>query len=146
MPSAQQPHLLVAMVKAHDTGTGDKSPGQRMMEAGFAFMTTEIGVVVEAAHRSGAVCLIAHPGRDDGFPNFTADMLDDLRRDVPIDGIEAYYPMHTPEQVTLYLDYARQHGLLVSSGSDSHRPDKPPIRYRAELSRELLKRVGIEVR
>jgi len=35
--------------------------------------------------------------------------------------------------------------LLVSAGSDSHKPEKPPIKYRAELSRELLERVGIQV-
>jgi 3',5'-nucleoside bisphosphate phosphatase len=64
---------------------------------------------------------------------------------VPVDSIEAYYPMHAPEQVALYLDYARRHGLLVSSGSDSHGPEKTPVKYRAELSRHLLERLGIQV-
>ena len=73
-------------------------------------------------------------------------MFDELRRDVPIDGFEVYYPRHTPEQTAAYLDYAQQHNLLVSSGSDSHTPDQPPIQYRAELSRDLLARVGIRVK
>ncbi len=33
--------------------------------------------------------------------------------------------------------------LLISSGSDSHGPDHKPIKYRAELSRSLLERVGM---
>ena len=36
--------------------------------------------------------------------------------------------------------------LSVSSGSDSHRPEKPPIKYPAELSRALLKCVGIQLK
>jgi hypothetical protein len=73
-------------------------------------------------------------------------MLDKLRRDIPIDGLEVHTPKHTPDQTALYLDYARKHRLLTSSGSDSHRPDKPPIKYRADLSRALLEQVGIQIK
>ncbi len=145
-PSAQHPHALVALLKKYGYGTGEKSPGKILGEAGVDFATSEIAAVVEAAHQGGAVCLIAHPGRGDGFPRFDAPMLDQLREDVPIDGLEAYYPLHTPEQTTLYLDYAQRHRLLVSSGSDSHGPENAPIKYRAELSRDLLERVGIQVK
>jgi predicted metal-dependent phosphoesterase TrpH len=73
-------------------------------------------------------------------------LLDELRRQVPIDGFEVYYPAHTPEQISMYLQYAQKHHLLTSSGSDSHGPDKTPIKYRAELSRNLLERVGIQIK
>lgn len=145
-PSAQHPHALVALLKRYGYGTGELSPGKILRAGGVSFETSDIAAVVEAAHRSGAVCLIAHPGRGDGFPRFDEPMLDQLRADVPIDGIEAYYPAHTPEQTTMFLEYARGHQLLVSSGSDSHGPDGPPIKYRAELSRGLLERLGIPVR
>jgi hypothetical protein len=46
----------------------------------------------------------------------------------------------------MYLEYARRHHLLTSSGSDSHNPDKKPIKYRADLSRNLLERVGIQIK
>lgn len=144
-PSAQQPHELVALLQRHEYGTGDPSVGKILMEAGFAWAMTDIAAAVEAAHQSGGVALLAHPGRDDGFVCYNADLLDELRADVPIDGFEAYYPKHTAEQTTMFVDYARRHDLLTSSGSDSHAPDKPPIKYRAELSRKLLERVGIRV-
>ena len=70
----------------------------------------------------------------------------ELRRAVPIDGFEVYYPAHTPEQIAMYLAYAQKHGLLISSGSDSHGPDNKPIKYRAELSRSLLERAGIQIK
>ncbi len=145
-PSAQQPHELVALLKQRGYGTGEPSAGQLITDAGFAWATAELAAVVEAAHRSGAVCLIAHPGRGDGYIRFDAELLDRLRQEIPIDGFEVYYPAHTPEQEAMYREYARRHHLLTSSGSDSHGPEKKPIKYRAELSRALLERLGIQVR
>lgn len=138
-PSAQQPHAFVALLKQH----GYDSPGKMLVEAGLAFATADVKAVVTAAHQSHAVCLIAHPGRGEGYVQFDAALLDQLRVEAPVDGLEAYYPDHSPEQTTLYLDYAQKHDLLTSSGSDSHKPEAPPIPYRADLSARLLERLGI---
>jgi len=89
------------------------------------------------------VCLIAHPGHKDGFVTYDVQMLDKLRQEIPIDGLEVYHPRHTPEQAIMYLEYAQQHHLLVSAGSDSHKPEKPPIKYKAELCAGLLERLNI---
>lgn len=145
-PSAQQPQGLIDLLRKLGYGTGEPSIGTLFKDAGFSWATCDIADACDAAHRSGAVCLIAHPGRGEGWTRYDADLLDELRKDVPIDGFEAYYPAHTPEQIAMYLDYAQRHHLLVSSGSDSHDPAKKPIKYRAELSRDLLERVGICVR
>ena len=140
-PSAQQPKELAALLKS----TGEQSAGKIVWEAGCTFVANDIAAIVEASHRSGAVCLLAHPGREDGFITYDVDLLDKLRQEAPIDGLEVYYPAHTPEQTTIFLNYAQQHDLLISSGSDSHSPDKPPIKYPARLSRALLERVGIQI-
>jgi hypothetical protein len=76
---------------------------------------------------------------------YDVPLLDQFRQEVPIDGLEVYYPRHTPTQTAIYRAYARRHHLLTSAGSDSHDPDKPPIPYRAELSRDLLERLGIQI-
>ena len=144
-PSPQQPHELVALLIRHGYGTGQPSAGRIVLEAGCTFAMNDLAAVVEAAHQSGAVCLTAHPGHKDGFVTYDVQMLDKLRQDIPIDGLEVYNPKHTPDQTAMYLEYAQQHHLLISSGSDSHRPDKPPVKYRAELSRGLLERVGIQI-
>ncbi|MFH2102338.1 MAG: hypothetical protein ABIJ39_03150 [Chloroflexota bacterium] len=144
-PSPQQPHALAALLKRHGYGTGQPSAGRIVLEAGCRFALNDLAAVVEAAHQSSAVCLIAHPGSKDGFVTYDVQMLDKLRQEIPIDGLEVYHPKHTPAQTALYREYAEKHNLLVSSGSDSHSPDKPPIKYRAELSRDLLERVGIQI-
>ena len=140
-PGAQQPKELAALLKT----TGEQSAGKIVWEAGCTFETNDIAAIVESSHQSGAVCLLAHPGREDGFITYDVDLLDQLRSEAPIDGLEVYYPAHTPKQITTFLEYAQQHNLLISSGSDSHSPDKPPIKYPARLSRALLERMGIRI-
>ena len=144
-PSPQQPHALATLVKRYGYGTGQPSAGRIVLEAGCRFALNDSAAVVDAGHQCGAMCIIAHPGSKDGFVTYDVDMLDKLRQEIPIDGLEVYHPKHTPAQTALYREYAEKHNLLVSSGSDSHSPDKPPIKYQAELSRGLLERVGIQI-
>jgi 3',5'-nucleoside bisphosphate phosphatase len=116
--------------------------------AGFYSVLADMAETVDAAHRSGAVCLLAHPGRRErGFTFYDTALLDQLRAEIPLDGLEVYHPSHAPAIINTYQEYARKHNLLLSTGSDSHSiPGRMPIKYRAEISRELLERVGIHVR
>lgn len=119
-------------------------------DAGYREMKADIRQTIEAVHQSGGVALIAHPGRGlrepHEFTYYTPELLDQVRAEVPLDGIEVYYPTHSPELVEIYLAYARQHDLFISAGSDSHGPPgRLPIKYRAELCRSLLERVGVRI-
>ena len=86
------------------------------------------------------MCLIAHPGRGEGYTCYDVNLLDEIRQEVPIDGFEVYYPAHTPEQIAMYLAYAQKHRLLTSSGSDSHGPDKKPMRAFPNSQKALKER------
>jgi hypothetical protein len=96
------------------------------------------------------VVLIAHPGRGKteplGFTYYTPELLDEVRAEVPLDGIEVYHPTHSPELIATYLDYAHQHDLLISAGSDSHGyPNRLPTKHRATLCARLLARLGLPI-
>jgi len=116
-------------------------------EAGFQSIMADMEATVDAAHRSDAVCLIAHPGRNErNFTFYDIPLLDEVRAEVPLDGIEVYHPYNSPEMVKAYLEYVQKHDLLLSTGSDSHsHPGRMPIKHRAEISRNLLERLGIGV-
>jgi hypothetical protein len=77
---------------------------------------------------------------------YDVQLLDQFRQGIPADGLEVYYPVHTLAQTAMYREYTQRHHLLTSAGSNSRSPNKPPIKYRAELSRGLLERLGIQVR
>lgn len=116
-------------------------------DAGFRSIAADLGEAVAAAHASGAVALIAHPGRREaGFTLFDRPLLDAVRARIPLDGMEVHYPTHTSTQIEGFRRYAQAHDWLQSAGSDSHGPhQRLPIPYPAALARELLERCGIAV-
>jgi 3',5'-nucleoside bisphosphate phosphatase len=137
----------IALLRTHGYAPDFSTALKIITEAGYQSIKVSMAEAAEAAHRSGGVCLIAHPGRREAnFTFYSLQLLDEVRSEIPLDGIEVYHPMHTPELVETYLAYARQHKLLQSTGSDSHSlPTRMPMKYRAEISRALLERVGIKV-
>ena len=135
------------LLREHGYAADWQTALRMIREAGFRTIMADMTETVDAAHRSGAVCLIAHPGRrEHGFTFYDPALLDQVRAEIPLDGIEVYHPYHSREIVDAYLEYVNKHNLLLSTGSDSHCiPGRMPIKYRAETSRQLLERVGIEV-
>lgn len=72
---------------------------------------------ISVIRRSGGVPVLAHPAVsqcDQFIPQLTAEGLR---------GIEAYYPGYSSATVEKYLLLAREHGLLVTGGSDFHGSD-----------------------
>lgn len=137
-------HDMIALLDRH----GHMSDINDVLDAaGFHLMTADPAEIVAAAHAAGAVCLIAHPGRGGSSYDFDAPKLDHLRAAVPVDGLEVYYPSHTPERTEQFRAYAQAHRLLASAGSDSHGPSAQlPIKYPARIVRDLLARLGVAVR
>ncbi len=120
---------------------------KRMREAGYYSVRSDMAETVDAVHRSGGVCLIAHPGRrENGFTFYETALLDQLRAEIPIDGIEIYHPYHSRELTQAYLEYMQRYDLLGTTGSDSHYiPGRMPIKHRAEISRRFLERLDIQI-
>jgi len=113
-------------------------------DAGYRIISAPIQSVVEAAHASGAVALLAHPGRRSEIRDYPTDLLRELLDEVPLDGLEVYYPTHSGTQVAEYEAMAGERELLVSAGSDSHRPgQRLPVAYEAARVAKLLARLGI---
>src|SRR5579859_1024391 len=138
---------LGRLLREHGYAPDWQTALQMIREAGFTSIMADMAMTVDAAHRSGAVCLIAHPGRKErGFTFYDIPLLDEVRAEVPLDGIEVYHPYHSPEMVKAYLEYVRKNNLLLSTGSDSHCiPGRMPVKHPAGISRDLLERVGIQV-
>ncbi len=138
---------IIKLLREHGYAPDWQSGLNIAHEAGFRQVQATMEETVDAAHRSGAVCLIAHPGRRErGFTFYDPALLDQVRAEIPIDGIEVYHPYHSTEIIETYLEYVGKHNLLLSTGSDSHCvPGRMPIKYAASTSRQLLERLGIHV-
>ena len=79
-------------------------------------------------HGAGGLAILAHPNNMKRSPAETEAEILKLKR-AGIDGIEARYNRHTPEDNAHYLELAGRHGLLTSGGSDFHGPTVKPTVY-----------------
>ncbi len=68
---------------------------------------------------AGAVPVLAHPGLIPQHEQQIFRHILDWQR-AGLMGIEAHHPRHSPTQARSFDQFARQHGLLVTGGSDYH--------------------------
>ena len=125
-------------------GEGDEEAGMRYLltELPAAYRPPGVGEVISVAHRLGALAVLAHPGRSKGIYAVPADAGDIAAlAGAGLDGIEIYYPSHSAETRAFLLGQARQHGLLISGGSDSHHPGQSLAAIAPDLVHDLLGRL-----
>ena len=133
------------LLVTHGYASGPGEALQMVTAAGYQQMLAPIEQAVAAAHASGALCLLAHPGRGEGeIHRYEPAEIEALLAEVPLDGVEVYYPTHTAEQVASYAALAQRHNLLASAGSDSHGPhQRLPLASPAQRIAPLLERLGV---
>lgn len=77
---------------------------------------------------AGGTAVIAHPySLDSDEPAGLERIVKDLVA-MGVQGIEAYYPRHTPEQTRMYLNLAEKLDLVATGGTDFHGSNKPLIK------------------
>lgn len=104
------------------------------------------GDAIDLVHAAGGAAVLAHPCQTRLGP---ADLADTLSRWVAkgLDGLEVWYPQHTPRQRRLYRDLASRWRLAMTVGSDFHGATKPGVRLgevpgRIPADAELLDRLA----
>lgn len=82
---------------------------------------------VKEIHKAGGLAILAHP-----FNTFyqREDLLEKAI-EAGIDGIEVYSNYHEPKHIEYYRQFALDHDLLISCGSDFHGEKKPSIQMGA---------------
>ncbi len=72
--------------------------------------------VISLIHESGGLAVLAHPKKLNADVHAMTGMLCSFG----LDGIEAYYPLSTQGEISLFVSLAKQYGLFVTCGSDHH--------------------------
>lgn len=86
--------------------------------------------VVEVIHAAGGLAVMAHPMEQrrlmESSEEFRPRMYQILDRMIEygIDGLECHHPSASREQQTMLVRYAKEHGLMITKGSDFHSSDK----------------------
>ncbi|MCL2695838.1 MAG: PHP domain-containing protein [Clostridiales bacterium] len=79
--------------------------------------------VIAMIRDAGGVPVLAHPCHLRDNPHTLIRELVGLG----LQGLEVYYPSSTPKQTELYRSLAKQHGLLITCGSDHHGKNRPGV-------------------
>jgi len=73
---------------------------------------------------AGGIAVLAHPSSLDPTLRSIPLLLKNLRK-MGLEGVEVYYPSHSPKAVKALLQMADEMGLLITGGSDFHGMERP---------------------
>ena len=120
--SIARPHIARAMVEAGYVATVQEAFDKYIDNDGPAYvnrlrltMSEAIGVI----HVAGGLAVLAHPAHSE-LMHLIPQLVE-----AGLDGVEVYYPAHTPEQQSELLEIAARYNLVVTGGSDFHTLDDP---------------------
>jgi len=114
-----RPHIARALVNAGIVATQQQAFDEYLAEGKPAFVR-HLGLTpaqaVALIHAARGVAVLAHPSLFRGdLDVLLAGMLA-----AGLDGLETYYPWHTPEQIAHFEHIAHDHNLVRTGGSDFH--------------------------
>ncbi len=90
------------------------------------FPTPKFRDVADKIHEAGGLVFLAHPF-EYKFED-TIGFIDELRKEVKLDGIECFHPSAEQDnRIETLINYATKNNLYISGGSDYHGPKKPNI-------------------
>ncbi len=87
----------------------------------FSYSAAE---TISMIHQVGGLAILAHPGQIDTEMRLQPLLIQELVLR-GLDGIEIYYPTHTRKMIKKLKAIAREHGLVVTGGSDFHGLSRP---------------------
>ncbi len=116
-----RPHLARALVERGFVHSADEAFDRYLGTDRPAFVPrpdVSIADAIGVIRRAGGIASLAHPGlhnRDEAIPDLVA---------AGLAAIEVYHPKHAFGRANRYRRIARQHGLLITGGSDFHGVDE----------------------
>lgn len=113
-------HIMHALM---DAGFADSIFGEvfeRLFnsENGVAVAAVEypdVRDVIAQVHEAGGIAVLAHP-----YVYDSTDLMQQLVKEELLDGIEVHHPSHDEARRTALTDFAKEHYLLMTGGSDFH--------------------------
>lgn len=121
-----RPHFAQLLIEKGYVSNMQQAFDDYLDESAKGYVTRREPGFAEAVQHirdAGGIASLAHPVR---IHEDVAAILPELRA-AGLNAIEAYHSDHSPKQTELYLQLAKQHGLLITGGSDFHGAVKPEI-------------------
>ncbi|KAB7790000.1 PHP domain-containing protein [Bifidobacterium leontopitheci] len=123
-----RPHIADALVAAGVYRTRSEAFADAVSAGSKYYIPTPSPTtheVLAAVRAAGGVVIIAHPGATSRNRTLLSDDQISSLAAEGLDGLEVWHRDNPPEQRERLLVLAREHGLLVTGGSDWHGAGKP---------------------
>ncbi len=121
--SIGRPHLARMLVEKKICSSISEAFDRYIGDTGVAYVPKDRWSIPEGIAMIKAVkglSVLAHPGPSNMLDNL------DLFVEWGIQGIEVYYPQHSPEVEAMLLKYCTGKGLIITGGSDFHSNSSGP--------------------
>jgi len=127
-----RPHIADALVRqgfAKNTSDAFARYLGRGAPAYFPRERISSKTAIDAAHAAGGLAVFAHPKltRDADLWALTKRLCRE-----GLDGVEAFYPLHSDAEAREFCEMAKRFGLFVTQGSDFHGPRRTDARLGEE--------------
>lgn len=128
--TAGRPHIANAMIKLGVAESVDQAFDLFLSKGRPGYVNKyriDCRRALSLIREAGGVPVLAHPYLIRPAENGALPELVNVLCDMGLMGIEAYYPKHPPEFITVVLDLAQRHNLVVTGGTDFHGALTPGI-------------------
>ncbi len=118
-----RPHIALALVEKGYVSEFQSAFDRLLATGKPGYVSRQLPTPAQAIsviHDMGGLAIWAHPFTRGNFTVTQTRRMAVELKDCGLDGIEAYYSLHTPTQTRNGLEIAKAVGLLVSGGSDFH--------------------------
>ena len=88
-------------------------------------LSTQQGI--QLIKNAGGIAVLAHPFTIEGINHREMERFILFFKKIGIEGVEAFYPLHTVQQTQQLQAIAKRYDLLITGGSDFHGKQKPQI-------------------
>ncbi|MFM8980706.1 MAG: hypothetical protein ACKOSS_09645, partial [Planctomycetia bacterium] len=126
-----RPHIARAMVARGYVADMREAFTHYLKDGGRAYIPVVAPhptAAVRAIHAAGGAAVLAHPGAVHLPDRDAHDLFLRQLVEAGLAGVEVWHPSHDLEKRAMFLELAREHGLVPSGGSDFHGENKPHIR------------------
>ncbi len=117
-----RPHVAQALLEAGHVASREEAFDRYLADGGPAYiprLRLSLPEAIAQIHAVGGVAVLAHPFH----LAVDIEVLLPALLDAGLDGLEAFYPDHDAAFTARMVALARRHDLIVTGGSDFHRPD-----------------------
>ena len=125
-----RPHVAQVLVEKGYVKNGDEAFKKYLKRGGAAYvekkrLTPREGI--QLIKEASGIPVLAHPYNIDGIKKKDLEHVMLQFKEMGIEGVEVFYPLHNSQQTLKLKTFAEKHGLYITGGTDFHGEQTPDI-------------------